>query len=276
MAVSRLLPDGRWEHTFRQSGIKTSTICLERARREWTKTMPEIETDAACVGTACHAVFETNMLAYRDSGEHYDQETCVEMFLREYEILESAPNFQYVKYTPAQAREFGKTCVRTWYQEVRPSLDPLHVELNFEVPLHEDDERVINLSGTIDLVDRRHGLCDYKTSGGGKYQEWQYERWAIQPTAYTYAAHMLGLDEYANAFEYIVLSKDGVQRFGVERSPRHWEWMRAQCASLAVLIEAGLQKWPTNDTHALCSEKWCPAWFDCKGLHLTINPKGSR
>lgn len=275
MAVTEKLADGRWSHRFRQSGIKTSTICLERARREWTGTMPEIETDAACVGTACHAVFEANMLAYRDSGEHYDQDTCMEMFEREYALLEQSPNFQYVKYKPDEARAFGRACVRHWYQEVRETLDPLHCELNFDVPLHEDDERVISLSGTIDLVDRRDGLLDYKTSGAGKYQEWQYERWAIQPTAYTYAAHKLGLDEYANTFGYIVLSKSGVQRFSVERNAGHWDWMRNQCVSLAHLIEAGLTKWPTNDTHALCSAKWCPAWLDCKGLHLNINQRSN-
>ena len=269
MAMTTLLEDGRWQHTFRQSSIKTSTICLERARREWTGEAPNIETDAACVGTACHAAFEASSQAWMTNREWFDQYSTIELFERAYDELEALPNFRYVKYTPDEARKFGRGCVRNWYQEIRPALRPRWVELTFDLPLYEDDHRVIRLSGTMDLIDERAGLCDYKTSGGGKYQEWQYQRWAIQPTAYTYAAAQLGMPQHANRFTYIVLHASGVQQFTVERSPGDWAWMTDQCRTLATLIESGLEQWPKNDTHALCSAKWCQSHSDCKGSHYT-------
>ena len=263
------LADGRHHHTFRQSGLKTATICLERARMEWSGEMPNVESDAAAVGTAVHAALEADLTTYRDMGEHFEQETLVELFNLEFSELMAGPDFQWIKYNEQQAREFGAKCVRHYYQELAPGLRPVECELNFTVPLWEDDERVIDLTGTIDLIDGRLGIADFKTSGGGKYQEWQYHRWAVQPTAYTYACHELGMRDISHQFTYLVMSKDGVQQFTVERDPGWWRWLKDQAVRLARLAEADLERWPTNDTHALCSDKWCPAWSQCKGQHVS-------
>lgn len=262
-------PDtGRFEHTFRQSGLKTATICLERARLEWSGEMPDIESDAAAVGTAVHAALEADLLGYKATGDHFDQESLVELFNMEFSDLMAGPNFAWIKYNETQARDFGAKCVRHYYQELMPQLRPIECELNFTVLLWEDDKRTISLNGTMDLIDARIGIADFKTSGGGKYQEWQYRRWAIQPTAYTYACHTLGMTDISNKFTYLVMSKDGVQQFTVERDAGWWRWLKDQAVRLAELIERDVPRWPTNDTHALCSDKWCPAWSQCKGSHL--------
>lgn len=271
---SELLEDGRWQHTFRQSSINESTICLERARRTMTGEMPDIETDAACVGTAVHAAIETDLRHYRDTREHFDQETLVEVFEREYADLEALPEFRYVKYTPNQARSLGATFTRHWYQEIRPSLRPIEIELEFALPLWEDEQRKIMLTGTIDLIDERQGITDWKTSGSGRpnkgpYREYEYRKSAVQPTVYTWAASQLGYADMADRFTYCVLHEYGIQQFEVERGPADWQWLIDRCLALSTLMEAQLSVWPkTGDVHVLCSAKWCGAYADCRGKYL--------
>lgn len=56
--------DGRWVHTWvRQSSVKTADMCLERFRNDIFQLQPEVHTDAATLGTVCHAVAEDALLA---------------------------------------------------------------------------------------------------------------------------------------------------------------------------------------------------------------------
>jgi hypothetical protein len=115
-------------------------------------------------------------------------------------------------------------------------------------------------------------IKDWKSSSRGPYQPWEYKRWALQPTVYSWAlAQADGYSSCKPEFEYVVMfsptkrAPEGVQRFSVERGPEHYEWLKTKCTDIAQLIEVGLDSWPKNDNHALCSEKWCPAWDNCKG-----------
>ena len=263
------MEDGRWHHRLRQSWLKTASLCLERARREHVDIMPERETDAACLGTAVHAGIELCI------EERLDLASTQEAAQRDFSGAMQGDTFAWVKYTEKSARKFINTCLQHWHEQVLPTLepDPL-LEWRFEVPLHEDEERVIELSGQVDYLDTGVSMIDWKTSGGLPWQKWEHERWDIQATVYTYAGVAAGMLEPAwdkYEFEFVVMSKKGVDRIKVTRRPEDWEWLKHKCIEMAHLIESDVPSWPTNDTHALCSPKWCPAWDDCKGLYVHEN-----
>lgn len=257
--------DGRWHHKLRQSWLKTFTTCPERARREHTGEMEKVESDAANVGTAVHSAIETCLQ------DPLNEADAVEVFNMTFSDLMESPHWRWIKYNETSARAFGTTCVRHWHREVYPTLptEGLRLELQFDVPFYEDDERVIDLSGTIDYFDGT--LRDWKTSGGMPWLKWEHERWDLQPTIYTYASTLLGLTKGpVIPFEFVVLSAKGVDRITVNRRPADWDWLAERCLDAARMIEADLPAWVRNDAHALCSAKWCPAWSTCKGEFVDV------
>lgn len=276
------LPDGRTKYKFHQSWLGETDICLERSRRGLMGLLPADDTDANCAGTAVHAGAEAVLYAIKDDGQPLDLETMQKVAHLTFDELIEGPTFRWVKRMEGGARKFiDRSCV-AWYKGVLPWLDPLAIEL-FAGPyvLYEDDKIVIELAGSIDYVDAVRGLTDWKT-GGQEYKQWEKQRWAIQPTVYTWL-----LDQYCRAnglenptihdgfhrFTYYVMLGDsgGLQKVVVNRDPGDWAWLAAKARSIVTLIEAELPQWPLNDGHALCSAKWCPAWADCKGAHVAAD-----
>lgn len=145
--------DGRWHHRFGASWIKTTDLCAERARQEMYHELPNVETDASNVGTAVHAVIEANLDLWKE-GEALSLVDSVELFNDEFSVAMQHPDFQWKKYTEKSARKFGGECVTAFYDEVLFTLPQEgRNEHRFVLPFVEDDERVIELSGTIDRVD---------------------------------------------------------------------------------------------------------------------------
>lgn len=245
------------EHTFRQSWLKTATICPERGRRELNGTMPDRESDAAAIGTAVHAGIEAFL-----KGELGRYKDAVDLACDKFNDIEQHPSFTWSKYSHRTAQDRISTYLAHWWG-IKEQFTPLEVEWTFKKKFYEDDERIIYLSGTVDLVDKRLGLIDWKTSGSGTYDTWEYDRWAVQPTVYTWARH--GSETAQHPFTYCVMHRDGVQQFTVWRSPSDWQWLTQRAIAFAKLIELNLSEWPMHDDHALCSAKWCPAWSSCKG-----------
>lgn len=250
------------EYTFRQSWLKTATTCPERARREWLGLMPERETDAAAVGTAVHAGIESFL---RGEVEEFDD--ALQVALERFEEIEAHPTFTWAKYSHRVAENLINVFLNHWWG-IRYQFDPAEIEYTFNEKFYEDEERIIRVSGTIDLVDHHLGLVDWKTSGRGPYEKWEYERWAIQPTVYSWAYAQTHDVEDQIPFSYAVMHKSGVQQFTVWRSPKDWGWLERVLVNHAIMLEAELPQWTLNDAHALCSAKWCPAWADCKGAHF--------
>ena len=256
---------GAWHHRIRQSWLNTFDTCPERARYEHLGV--DREADAAAVGTAVHRSIEYCLESYYTTGEPLDLATQVEVFHRELDAID----YVHVKWRTEKApHKCGEVCVKHWHQQVLPTLPTSGVELerSFTLALIEDDQRLVELSGTIDFY--ADPLRDWKTSGRGEYEEWEYRRWAIQPTVYTWARYQMLCAEGRTPslpmeFEYVVLGRHGVQRFMVHRDHEHWSWMQDKVLTACLLIEADLAEWPKQDNHALCSPKWCDAWDLCKG-----------
>lgn len=245
--------------------MKTTDLCMERARQEMWHELPNVESDAANVGTAVHVVIETNLDMWKD-GEALSLSDSLALFNDEFSVMMQHPDFEWKKYTEKSARSFGEGCTTSFYNEVLFTLPQEGInEHQFVLPIVEDDERVIEMSGTIDRLDEI--LRDWKTNGSRKYEEWEHKRWNVQATTYTWAAMMLGLvpEGQPIPFEFVVMMKGAVHRFTVYRDLFHWSFLKDKVTNIAQLIESGVSPWPLNDNHALCSPKWCPAWDKCKG-----------
>lgn len=275
--------DGRREYRFRQSWINTAMICPERGRLEMIGAMPRRETDATAVGTAVHATFERVIDEFMRKGEWPEVWDILSVFDEEWQYMQDTTEIHWVKRKEKGAANFGARVVERWSRYMIPLLDPFATELAVpRTALYEDDEVILSITGTADYLDSKLGLIDWKTASR-TYEEWEYHRWAVQPTVYTYGlAQMVkngdksveGYDGPIDEFTYAVFPDrakgDIPQVFTVSRGPKEWGWLAEQMLSLLPLIERPESRWPLRDQHALCSEKWCGAWDRCKGRPLRL------
>ncbi len=251
--------DGRWYHTFHQSGLAEVDMCPERGRAGLAAELPREENDAMVLGTCVHSAIEYML----------DDDADLIEGLRVFENeLDTYPEFEHVKWTNRHAMfDVGHTMLDTWDREVRPRLGEAHlIEWEFSYPIVEDDERVITLAGTADFIDATGHIIDWKT-GEAKYQQWEKQRWAIQPTVYTWALNQLYPEMKAPfSFQFCLLRPSGkVDWCEVHRSQADFAWLRKKVLHLARTVEAELDEWPLNDTGWWCSSKWCAKWDQCKG-----------
>jgi len=258
--------DGRWHHRFSQSFIGTATDCPEQARRYHAKLLPPDNTDAAAVGTAVHAGIELALT----EGQTFD--ACMEAIEDAWYEEQREPDFRWTKYSGNTAWKLIEACWASWWNGFQPRTreqQGWECEQKFAVPLVDEPDRIIELTGTIDAFDG-FNVYDWKTTGDedkwDDSKQREMRRWAIQPTAYTYAHNYLF--QTNPVFTWVVLTPGGCKQIPTTRSEQDWEWLKEQATALAVLIEADLPVWPKNDQHWLCSAKWCVAWDDCKGKHI--------
>lgn len=271
--------DGRAVHTFRQSTIKELDTCPERGRASLVGLMPKVLKDATCMGTAVHAGIEAATVALT-MGHPMTPDDINNVAQAEFDGLVHAPGFVWVKYGEVAAHERIERACERFYDDIYAQLDPILVEHEFgPLVIHEDDHRVIQVKGTIDLLDGTYGPVDYKTTGDARAykrgrggEAWKLDRWAIQPTIYLYALWDGGYLSDVGPWEFMYLAFD----FGspevelhspvVRRQLADFVWAADKLVSYAMLIEAGVPVWPKQDNHALCSEKWCDWWSQCKGV----------
>jgi hypothetical protein len=257
----------KFEHTFRQSELGTWMMCPEQFRLNRAGLMPRQETEATAVGTSVHAAIEAVLKgeATADTGMDVALETWDSMI----------PNIdRWVKASPQQCAVHVSNCYSSWADTVYPALPPIErVEGHFNVPLHEDDQRVIRLSGTVDALDADGTVWDWKTAASLRSYNWEKQRFAVQPTVYTYAAaHPEGFNIENPTFAYAVMEKAAkpveALILRITRDSGHWDWLTKQAISLAVAIEAEMPIWQLNDQGWHCSPRWCGAWDSCKGAHV--------
>jgi len=252
--------DGRWVHDWvRQSSIKTADMCLERFRNTIFGLVSEETKDAATLGTACHAVAE-DALNTRIGGGEMTEQDMVDAFEMHWEEL--LPSIEvWHSYSGESAYAAGLRKIESWRTEVLPGLKPVAVEEYFNLLFHEDDSRVVNFSGTIDLVEEDR-LWDWKFPGRDYSREkWQYERWDVQSMAYCWAKDI-------SNFSYAIMHPKGVGRMDIVRDKNHSEWLRQKVLGLCRIVEQQVGTYPLGDDGWWCSEKWCPAWARCKGATM--------
>ena len=257
--------DGRWVHSLHQSDIGEFDMCGERGRRSYLDITPRTSTDSTINGTAVHAAAEHGLIEKRDHQVPHLSELLGVYDANLAELL--AEPFEWKKYQqPSDLYEIGHTQVEAWWRKVEPRVDPHLIEENASRLIHSDDERDVYLEGTLDCADMDGRIWDWKT-GEARYVPWEKQRWAIQPTVYTYLYSWS--HEPPWHFRFTLLRPNGTVEFcDVTRMPGDHAWLREKVLALAIAIEAELPSWPLNDTGWWCSEKWCAAWDECKGAQV--------
>ena len=253
--------EGRWVHTWvRQSSIKTSDMCLERWRNDVFGLVGESIKDASSLGTVCHAVAEDALNSRLDGIAEMSLQDMNDAFENYWE--ETIPTIQvWNNYNPETAYVAGLEKLANWHEEVFPHVQPVMVEHTFDVPLIEDSERVVRMTGTIDLVEEDR-LWDWKFPGRDYSRDkWQYERWDVQSIAYCYA---MGIPN----FSYAVMHPKGVGRMDLVRDQSHYDWLRIKVLALCRLLETQMGPFPLGDNGWWCSNKWCENFARCKGATI--------
>jgi len=246
---------GRWHHTFSQSLLNTYLQCPEQARHELLGDVPRVESPKMALGTAGHSAIEHKLLH-----PSADFEECAELMLDTFENRMYLTEFKEdPKLGMDWARKRGVSALNSWWEEILPQVQPEAVELPFQYRLYSDDKRTIDMKGTIDCVDRKDFIWDWKFSGSER-KEWKDRRGSVQATAYTRAAGV-------NHFKYAVMHEQGVQIVPLNITAHHFAWLQYQAVTLATLIEAELPVWPLDDTDWWCDPKWCSVFAagQCKG-----------
>ena len=81
----------------------------------------------------------------------------------------------------------------------------------------------------------------------------------------------IGLEFAIPTFAVVTKTPEPIaDTFDTTRTHGHAAWLLEQLRSFVAMRE-GMSvdvPWPKNDQHALCSQKWCPAWDTCKGQHI--------
>lgn len=273
--------DGRLIHSFRQSSLSELDLCPERGRLTLTGQMPRIETDAAALGTAAHYGFECGFEALADGRGPLDPDELYALMVQEFDRIAAMPNFEWKKYKRSKVLVLLDKIAHRFHSDIYADIVPLGIEIPFDhIVIYEDDERIIEIQGTIDLLDQNIGAADWKTAGDARKfargkggEAWKLDRWGVQPTVYIAALLAMGLldpeqDEWPFTYFAFALSKDvELVQTTVTRHQGDIDWLADRCVAYARLVEAEVSPWPKQDNHALCSEAWCPAWSMCKGAH---------
>lgn len=264
--------------TFRQSDLDTFGLCPERARIRWFEAEPDGNTDASVTGSGVHKGIEENLLCLVRGVGPLDTAEMILIAQREFDRIEREEGLRYVKGTYEDAMAFIEKMIPAWRTHIEPLVDlsgPLHLEEHFDVFLMYWGDWEVRLSGTPDCVDRIRPW-DWKTAGQ-PYKQWEKQRWAVQPTVYAHAAVTLGWLDWPVQFSYAVMQKSKTKEIAavveVMRFPEHVDWLCRQINAILIMwAKLGEQgPWPLIDTHALCSEKWCPSWRQCKGASIPLN-----
>lgn len=251
-----------------QSWINTFMNCPEQARLEMVGQLPRKESDATAIGSALHASVET-VLRGGSSKESYER--GMELL---HELV-NLPEFEFVqiKTLSTLVNTFQRVLTQ-WETVIYPELPEIVlVEESFMIPISNTPTSTIYLQGAVDAVDEFGDIWDWKTAAR-PYEQWQVDRYKIQPTVYSYAMHMqMPFVPEPTTFHYAVAMKssDAAYIYSTTRDSQHWNWLKDQVESIVALIQAGLDRWPMNDQHALCSPKWCTAWDSCKGSHFPVD-----
>lgn len=267
---------GRYHHYFSQSLLNTFQQCPEQARHELLGDVPRVESPKMALGTAGHAAIEAILRDQienphdgwnSDTFDHYAK-ILIDAFEERTWLDEFRPDEAF---DIEWAKRRGVSALSAWCDDILPQLDPLFVEQPFEYLLYSDAQRTISMKGTIDLIDRKDTIWDWKFSGSER-KAWKDQRGSVQAATYTLALAKRGrpaniMPTNTVGFKYAVMHEKGVQIVELEQSLRHWRWLQEQAKSLAYLVEANLPQWPVVDDDWHCNVNWCPVFADgkCKG-----------
>ena len=260
---------GRYVHTWvRQSSIKTADMCMNRLRESLYNLSVDPKNDGAELGTACHQAVEDVISSRIDQGTEMTEYDMYDAFDYYWDEMSEGVDNWHSYGNPKTASENGRLKLKSWYENILPMIEkPVGVEVDFNKLLIEDEQRVVYLRGTVDLVEEDM-LWDWKFPKADYTRDrWQYDRWDVQSIAYTWAMDL-------PYFRYGVMHNKGWGTMEFVRHELHHDWLRKKVATICEYIENNIHlegEWLLNDNGWWCSEKWCPSWTRCKGKVLALD-----
>lgn len=273
--------DGSMDVFVRQSWINEAVTCPERGRFGIIDEEASLPNDATVLGTAVHGGIAADLQAKLD-GAHDGlcKADAIEIAYATW-ATEAALPMRWVKYNAHQIHNYIPALMGMYYDGLRRHVinEVVAVEKEFvyqfdTFTLRDGRDVRVWAKGTIDYVGNGAvPAWDWKTAGQ-PYKAWEKQRQAVQPTVYAGAVVALGYATWPVRFNYGVMVRDkGHQIVPVERNLRHLEWARMEVRPFIhmALTMGTTQSWPRNDTHFLCSEKWCSWWGQCKGAAVTAD-----
>jgi hypothetical protein len=256
----------------RQSWLGDIGICPERARLGVVRPDFRTGSDATIIGTAIHTGIEAVL-----QGKTTEFADMLEVVANDYESLETS-NYKKTNIIQEEIPQYLESMSLAFYNEILPVVSlGGKTEMPFKVPLNIDvDGYAVWMEGTMDYVDSENNIWDWKTAKRA-YNIKSKQKSAIQPTVYTYAAHMLS-EEISEppTFNYGIMIRQLTpksQIVPVIRTAEHWNWLKHQVrGAVSMALRTGVNnQWVTNDESALCSESWCSFWSICKGAYNCNN-----
>lgn len=266
-----VLPDGRFEHTFSQTFLSNAQKCPEQARAIYFREAKSGPTDSTALGTACHEGWEYGLYE-KQAGNTASVSELVDVT---HHALDNIGEWKYTKMSRKTVYDMVPRLMEGWHKDILPVAKPARIEQKFRVLLYSGKHRDIYVNGTIDMIDDEYDPWDWKTASR-PYERWEKQRWAIQPTVYSYAIEHL-FNEWAEVgklskeidFTYGIVMYDGTTEImHVQRNQEHVDWLKQQCSQLAWNIEHKIKPWALNDSGWWCGPKWCPKFAECKGAHI--------
>ena len=251
----------------RQSWLNDFLLCPERARLALLDPEASIGSDLTVIGTAMHAVIEQVL-----RGE-IEPEAAADAAPEALQMAAEAEPWKSTGLTPEEMVDQTTLMSAAWAAQVYPVMPHNgKVEHRFGFKIGEAAGTPVWFEGTIDYIGDDGTVWDHKSSGS-KYQQWEKQRWAIQPSVYCAAAVQEGLvTEVPVRFFYDVMLRNGdTQILELRRDIGHIAFVRRQAlAAVEFALTYGVEKqWMMNDQSALCSHIWCPFWDNCKGADMS-------
>lgn len=274
---------------IRQSWLNTFIADPERARLGMLYPELDRDTDVASLGTGVHAALEQHLLGNLDVADMvaYAQHVAAETIADD--------TITWIDLTPETYIDHAGFLTQAWINDLshlvpRGGQPEVHFEFDTGRTVTDPDGTTwqVWFEGTIDYIPpdpSTDGVWDWKTAGRS-YQQWERQRWALQPSVYALAVVTEIMDDVSlpldfhygvmcrndrrdNGTVYASLGKG--QQVTIRRFPSHGDWVVKQAVAAAefVLHYGANRPWPRNDQSALCSEKWCPYWSKCKGSHVS-------
>lgn len=294
-----MAPDGVWEHHIRQSDIGRFRKCPELHRLSMAGKVPRQDGDAALIGTSVHAGVAAALDLLTEQVEP-DYDTCLGLALQTLETGWNEDSLHQVQIRSlTEAASFVQGCFLAWWSYFLEQFDPEtidSVEAPFDVLAMQGPTRRVYLSGTADVRFTDLSIVDWKfpkdTYAGSN--RWKHERYDMQPTHYLWASLLraginplllqrwdgregtASRDDPLPAFTYgVVLRERQVpEEVDVIRTYGDVQFYARELMNLCQLIEARLDHWPLNPSDWWCSDKWCEAWDQCRGMYMPPDPWG--
>lgn len=255
----------------RQSWLGDVVMCPERARLGEILPTMRSGSDATIMGTAVHYAIERVL----DEYVNVDVDFMSEIALNKFSDLQNTEVWKKTNIDESKYEVYIQSMCQSWLTDIEPTVERGgHTEYKFAYPLGiEVQGWDVWCEGTIDYIDPNGVVYDWKTASRA-YNARDKQANAVQPTVYAGAVTALGWSEFPVDFRYGVMirqEKPKGQVVRIQRDEAHLRWLRH---TIKPIINSAItigkdNNWLMNDTHNLCSERWCSYWSVCKGAFIS-------